>query len=255
MYGRFLGGIQVGRYPASTVELLLKPRSPLQSRLFKQTVYPEDAKISSKWRLHLLPPWLTCLAPMSWYDHSSSGLPSRTSNNPPQSKTLSDPTDAVLTLQGIGWLKRKAIGLATVTLSIKQYKDESGVDHIDIDQTATGGIKGTSEVRTLDWTDRSHDDHIFGSLVAKSRWLPNSGAEWDALDDFLKQDWLEEKVGPNGECFVQNSAVNESVGWFATQIWGFALINGVRYYTRRVVISKKDLSETLKVRLVYEKQD
>ena len=54
-----------------------------------------------------------------------------------QSKTLSDPTDAVLALQGVGWLKRKAINLATVTLSIKQYVDESGVTHVDIDQTAT----------------------------------------------------------------------------------------------------------------------
>jgi hypothetical protein len=39
---------------------------------------------------------------------------------------------------------RKAIGLATVTLHTKQY-EEDGVTHIDIDQTATGGIKGTTE--------------------------------------------------------------------------------------------------------------
>lgn len=171
-----------------------------------------------------------------------------------QSKTLSDPTDAVLTLQGVGWLKRKAIGVATVTLAIKQYKDESGVTHVDIDQTATGGIKGTSETRILDWTDREHQDHVFGTLMGKSRWLDNKGAEWDALDDFLKQDWLIEPAGPNGEPFIQNYAVNESIGWFAIQVWGFSLINGVRYYTRRVVISKKDLSEVLKVRLIYEKQ-
>lgn len=107
----------------------------------------------------------------------------------------------------------------------------------------------------MDWTDRPHEDHVFGSLMGKSRWLANSGAEWDALDDFLKQDWLEEKGGPNGESFIQNYALNDSVGWHATQVWGFAMINGVRYYTRRVVISKKDMSETLKVRLIYEKQE
>lgn len=90
--------------------------------------------------------------------------------------------------------------------------------------------------------------------MGKSRWLDNKGAEWDALDDFLKQDWLIEPAGPNGEPFIQNYSVNDAVGWFATQVWGFALINGVRYYTRRVVISKKDLSEVLKVRLIYEKQ-
>ena len=179
----------------------------------------------------------------------------QSSTNPHQSKTLSDPTDAVLTLQGIGWLKRKAIGLATVTLAIKQYKDEAGVDHVDIDQTATGGIKGTAETRVLDWVERTHEDHVFGLLQGKSRWLNNSGAEWDALDEFLKEDWLIEQAGPNGEPFILNHAVNEAVGWVAIQVWGFALINGIRYYTRRVIVSKKDGSETLKVRLVYEKQD
>lgn len=56
----------------------------------------------------------------------------------------------MLTLQGVGWLKRKAIGLATVTMDITQYQapPEGGADtdapvtHVDIAQTATGGIKG-----------------------------------------------------------------------------------------------------------------
>lgn len=167
-------------------------------------------------------------------------------------KTLSDPHDDVLALQGVGWLKRKAIGVATVTLHIKEYKDDAGVYHIDIDQTATGGIKGTSEERILDWTDRPHEDHVFGSLIGKSRWIDNKGEIWDELDSFLKEEWLDERVGPNGEPIVQNSVVNNTNGWKATQLWGFALINGERRYTRRVVISKLDGSETLKVRLLYD---
>lgn len=42
--------------------------------------------------------------------------------------------------------------MATITLAVKQYRDDDGVEHIDIEQTATGGIKGTTENRTLDWT-------------------------------------------------------------------------------------------------------
>jgi hypothetical protein len=38
-------------------------------------------------------------------------------------------------------------------------------------------------------------------------------------------------------------------GWTGNQIWGFAIIDEKRYYTRRVVISKD--KEVLKVRLVY----
>ncbi|KAH8653154.1 hypothetical protein BGZ60DRAFT_387045 [Tricladium varicosporioides] len=166
-------------------------------------------------------------------------------------KTLSDDTDPVLALQGIGWWTRKAISLATVTLHVKQYTDDAGVSHIDIEQTATGGIKGTTELRTLDWEFREHDDHLFGSLKGKSRWI-----KVEDLDDaFFKDGWLEgeeENGGPNGERHVQSFVENSEKGWTAGQSWGFAIIDGKRYYTRRVVVTKG--SEVLKVRLVYNWQ-
>ena len=63
-------------------------------------------------------------------------------------KTLSDDSDAILALQGVGWFMRKTLRLATITLSIKHYKDESGVEKIDIDQTISGGIKGAQILAT-----------------------------------------------------------------------------------------------------------
>jgi hypothetical protein len=47
-----------------------------------------------------------------------------------QSKKLGDDSDIALQIQGIGWLTRKAIGLATVTLHVKQYDDENGEANI-----------------------------------------------------------------------------------------------------------------------------
>ena len=45
------------------------------------------------------------------------------------------------------------------------------------------------------------------------------------------------------------SYVDAEKGWTGDQIWGFAIIDGKRYYTRRVKIVKgKDI---LKVRMVY----
>ena len=151
----------------------------------------------------------------------------------------------------MGWFTRKAISLATVTLHIKQYVDDDGHTHIDIEQTATGGIKGTTEIRTLDWVERSHTDHVFGNLKGQSRWMTLDGVE----DPFLKDGWLqgdEENGGPNGEKFVESYVINEEKEWTGDQIWGFAIVDGQRYYTRRVVIKKGD--ETLKVRLVYNWQ-
>lgn len=167
---------------------------------------------------------------------------------PLQNKSLSDDTDAVLTLQGVGWWQRKAIGLATVYLSVKQYTDDNSISHIDIDQTATGGIKGTTENRTLDWEVRNHEDHIFGNIAGRSRWSTFQGID----DEFMKEGWLEfeeEKGGPNGEFHVENYALNEERGWDTRQIWGFAIVDGARYYVRRIVVTKGD--QVLKVRLVY----
>jgi hypothetical protein len=75
----------------------------------------------------------------------------------------------------------------------------------------------------------------------------------DQVDDaFLKEDWLNvdsEKGGPDGEIFIESYVINEEKGWDARQVWGFAIVDGKRYYTRRVVVTKG--KEVLRVRLVY----
>ncbi|OBT50335.1 hypothetical protein VE04_08932 [Pseudogymnoascus sp. 24MN13] len=164
-------------------------------------------------------------------------------------KTLSDPTEPVLTLQGVGWLKRKAIGLAAITLALTE-KVVDGLTIIDIESTGTGGIQGTAEHRELNWSERAHEDHGCGSLTGQTKWLDNKGADWDALDSFQKEGWLDERVGPNGEPHILTTAVSKSNGWTAIQVWGFTELNGVRYYTRKVVITKG--SEVLKVRIFYD---
>lgn len=92
--------------------------------------------------------------------------------------------------------------------------------------------------------------------MGRSRWLadlstPGEGATGADLDPFLTLDWFDEEgAGPRGERFVQAYAVNSGAGWEAEQIWGFALVDGQRYYTRRVVVKKG--SKAVKVRLVYD---
>ena len=187
--------------------------------------------------------------PLSAFPSISS--PTTNTDTHHQNKTLSDDADAVLALQGVSWLTRKAIGFATITLHTKQYTDSDNITHIDIDQTATGGIKGTTEIRVLNWTEREHDDHIFGRVKGRSRWLAN----FDEIEDpFLKEGWLDvdsEKGGPNGELHIESSVVNQEKGWTAQQVWGFAIVDGKRHYTRRVIVTKG--KEVVKVRLVYNR--
>jgi len=97
---------------------------------------------------------------------------------------------------------------------------------------------------------------MFGDLDGKSRWLSELSSDLSGnggpLDPFLTEGWLEENGGPNGESHIQSFVHNEKNNWTAEQIWGFALIDGVRYHIRRIYLKKGD--EIRKVRLVYDYQ-
>ncbi|KAJ5769940.1 uncharacterized protein N7511_001991 [Penicillium nucicola] len=190
--------------------------------------------------------------------------------------TLSNPTDPILALQGMGWLLRKTLGYATVTLYIHSYPDTETptIHHVDIQQVVTGGIQGTKECRVTDWTERDHTDNIFGTLHGRSRLLEGKSeegalrptlevqtvvgeAEADAKNGkFLRGEVLvdgsksEGFSGEDGEgVFLQSFVRNDEAGWTAEQVWGFELVEGERRHTRRVVVTKDGKVEM--ARLVY----
>ena len=149
----------------------------------------------------------------------------------------------------MSWLTRSAISLATVTQHIKHFPapDSSpGVYKIDIEQTVTGGFKASPEYRTTDWTERTHNDRIFGELVGRSRYVKPEDIE-DAMVGGDK-DWFAEGWDEEGEK-VQSWVENREAGWTACQVWGFAVVEGTRYYVRRVVVKKGE--ERIRARLVY----
>jgi len=174
-------------------------------------------------------------------------------------KNLSTPIDSGLALQGVGWMTRKVIGLATVTLEVKQFTappsppaEPSGAPatHIEIEQTITGGTRGTTEKRCADNEFREHSDWLFGHVKGQSRWIKTE----EISDNFLKSGWLEgeeEKTGPNGESHFLSHVESLDNGWTATQIWGFKTDkDGKRRYARNVVIAKG--SERVELQLWYD---
>jgi hypothetical protein len=96
-------------------------------------------------------------------------------------------------------------------LNTKHFKSEDGVEHIDIDQIATGGIKGTSEHRTLDGVEREHEDYIFGKVKGVTTWVKLE----DITDDFLKSGWLPEA---NEHGLIRSFAENVDGKWKAEQV-------------------------------------
>ena len=172
----------------------------------------------------------------------------------------------MLELQGVGWLTRKAIAMATVTLNITHYKDDSAVEHIDIDQVLTGGIPGTSERRILDWTPREHEDHIFGSVCGKSR-----RSKVESIDQpFLSNGWLPDTV-EHGliEAYAESNTPKSHMTWnvsqvrhlvspapptsrlMTAQVWGFEQVQGERRYTRHIKFMGPK-QEDIEIRLVYD---
>ncbi|KAJ5823517.1 hypothetical protein N7447_005857 [Penicillium robsamsonii] len=180
--------------------------------------------------------------------------------------THSNPTDPLLSLQGMGWVMRKALSYATVTIYVNQYADaeDPTLTHVDAQQVITGGIQGTKEERKLDWEEREHVDHIFGKLKGRSRHIAGAksadgavrpvieiqtktgSAEADAkVQKFLAGETLidgsksEGFLAEEGDAaFLHTWVVNEENKWTAEQVWGFEIVDGERRHTRRIVVSK-----------------
>ncbi|KAH9984179.1 hypothetical protein BJV77DRAFT_1072342 [Russula vinacea] len=162
-------------------------------------------------------------------------------------KTLSDDTDAILRLQGVSWFTRRAISLATVTLYVRHYKDDDGIERIDIDQTLTG-IPGTSEHRILDWTLREHEDYLFGAVIGKSRRVKLDEIE----NEFLRDGWLPDTAESGAiNSYVESDTPKSNTTWIAEQTWGFENIDDERRYVRHVDFVGPG-NEHIQARLVYD---
>ncbi|KAJ5894651.1 hypothetical protein N7495_006342 [Penicillium taxi] len=196
-----------------------------------------------------------------------------------QDKKLTGPdTDPILKMQGVPWVVRKAIGIATVYLDYSVYTSEcsespGSVLNIDIHQTATAGLAGTSESRRLDWNIQTHSDYIFGVLSSQSR-LIDGAADSEGtvrpdvevqtkVDDDKVVAFLKGKILPDGTPsigfvaegsgvggWVHTFASNQKAGWTAEQVWGFEMIDGLCCHTRRCVVADSKGAYRM-ARLVY----
>ncbi|KAI0260684.1 hypothetical protein BC834DRAFT_925789 [Gloeopeniophorella convolvens] len=164
-------------------------------------------------------------------------------------KTLSDDIDNILAMQGVSWVNRTAISYATITLYVKHYKDENDVEHIDSEQTLTGGIPGTSENRILDYTDREHSDWVFGAVVGKSRRIRPE----DIPDEFLKTGWRPDTHEHGAiNSLIQSDTPKSRYSWTSDEVWGFQDVQEEKRYVRLIKFTEKPGGKVVQARLVYD---
>jgi len=161
-------------------------------------------------------------------------------------KSLSDDPDAILAMQGVSWLVRRAIKWSNIRLNVTQYTDGDGLVHIDIEQVSS--VATTIEDRTIDWTFREKEDRVFGKVKGRTRWVDVEAVDDEFLRNGWDGKWLEEAKGEVIQAYVES--VGKDPNWIADQIWGFESIDGGRRYVRHVVARKG--SEVHKIKTVYD---
>ncbi|KAJ0420071.1 hypothetical protein BJY00DRAFT_142245 [Aspergillus carlsbadensis] len=198
-------------------------------------------------------------------------------------RTISDPTDPVLAMQGLSWFMRTTLAWVSVTLNTKQYQEpgttDKTVQHIDVDNIVTGGVQGSSEQRITDWKKREHSDNIFGKVEGQSRFLRGTAKankvrpdvqiltniDDDKIEKFLRGEILadgsecegflvdkleeEEEWGAGEGLWLQSWVESLDSSWTAEQVWGFETVNGERYHTRRIAVANN--GDYVLARLVY----
>ncbi|KAJ6141248.1 hypothetical protein N7470_010144 [Penicillium chermesinum] len=140
---------------------------------------------------------------------------------------LSESSAEILKTQGVNWLTRKVLAMASVTLVINQRKDENGNILLDIENKPSGGLPVTQEKRVLDWKPVELHHGLLGNIRG-----------WE--------DGTEEVMHFKTEQL-------ESKGIVTQQVAGFIVLNGTRYHARRVLVTKED-GERLEAKLVYDYQ-
>ncbi|KAJ5924866.1 hypothetical protein N7466_009053 [Penicillium verhagenii] len=182
-------------------------------------------------------------------------------------------------IQGVGWVLRKAASLAVVTLHCSisaPSASHAGADsqpspqssHLSVLQVPTAGLGPISESRILDWEERTPlRDFLFGTRLSRNhliagkrgvggRILPDLVPETAIHNELIGQ-MLRGETPPDGcdgsgflvegdddeaedaGLWIHSFDYREDGAWTVEQVWGFEMIGGERFHTRRFVVASK----------------
>ncbi|KAF2866132.1 hypothetical protein BDV95DRAFT_612001 [Massariosphaeria phaeospora] len=159
-------------------------------------------------------------------------------------KGLSDNLDSVMRLQGLSWLSRKAVNAAQITTQIT-LAGRGPSATLTLANTANFNIKGTTEVRTLDWEWRDFKDYIWGAFQDRSRHVHKK----NLAPTVSSGEWLESLQGDDATLI--ESEVRASDGaWTNRMLWGFKVFGSERFLIRHMEVRRG--RESAHAVLVYD---
>ncbi|KAH6650458.1 hypothetical protein F5144DRAFT_523685 [Chaetomium tenue] len=161
-------------------------------------------------------------------------------------RQLSQSTEAMFALQGIPWIIRKIINFATLELEYVKLDPtpDATAARLAFKQTVRPGGFDTRNEYILDGESRTDTVPIFGEISMRCHYV---GSEEAAKHDAVG---LETDADNAGHAAILEILRSEPMGWAATTVWGFEVIDGVRRFVKHNSTIKGEKVE--KAKLVFD---
>ncbi|KAJ3823519.1 hypothetical protein F5880DRAFT_1506926 [Lentinula raphanica] len=160
-------------------------------------------------------------------------------------KSLSDPSDDMLSAQGVSWMMRKLVAKSSVTVTIIHAND--GVETLKLVQVVSGGEAAEPEEKVLDWVETDKEIKLFGPCKTKSKRVSLD----EVQEPYLKEGWSSDTVAHG--CVLVH--LNDAKGkWKTEQAWGIGIVDGERRHVRRICLTGSK-GEKIYNRIVYDYLD
>lgn len=120
---------------------------------------------------------------------------------------------------------------------------ETPITTLHIKQTVSPGKFDSEGYYPINGEDKEYSLPVFGDVIMRLRYVKTSEISDEALRQRLSE-------GSPSKTVIDEIAHNKTKGWDARVIWGFEIIDGIRYLTRNVITTKNE--KVVKSRLVYD---
>lgn len=166
---------------------------------------------------------------------------------------LSEPSDDILSAQGVGYLKRKAIGMATVSVT----NTTTVVDGVTVvkSSSSASGIPGAQEEVHLNGQPKASDHSIYGKILTTGA----AKKPEEISDKYLTENMLPDSLDSEGRMFYVSSQSDKSAGnkydWTAEVTSGYQNVDvGGKTEKRWVRLNhfKDNKGFEKRIRLVYD---